>query len=193
MKRRVTVVLLAFVLALSFVGCAQPEEQISDDVKPTDEIKAEEPEKPKEPEAKEIVLGETITLDFAEITIKNIEFSYDILPDDTSSFYTHYAADSGQVYVHIDTDVKNLQKQGLPVDEFVNMEVDYNDGYKYNGSPVPEDTNTGFSYANITSIDPLQTLGIRLMADCPQEVAESENPVIVYLDFKGEKFFYKMK
>ena len=199
MKRKISVIVLSFALVFGMSACTQePEtekkpETVQNGVENVSEAEPAEEIKEEEVKEKEIVIGDVITLDFAEITIKNIEFSYDVLPDDTSSFYTHYPADSGKVFVHIDTDVKNMQKQSLPVDEFVQVEVDYNDGYKYDGEAIPEDTSTGFSYANITSIDPLETLGVRILADCPQEVVESENPVVVHLDFRGEKFFYKMK
>ena len=111
--------------------------------------------KPADDESKELILevGDVITSDKMEITINKIEFSYDVLPDNTSSFYTHYAADDGNVYIHIDTDVKNLSKRNLRCDEILTVKADYNDGFTYKGQTIVEDDATGFTYASISSID----------------------------------------
>ncbi len=125
-----------------------------------------------------------------EITINKAELSYDILPDDTSGFYNHYEADPGNVYIHLDLDVKNLAKQNLPCDEIIKATADYNGGYTYSGQAVPEDGSTRFTYANITSIKPLQTLGVHFLFQCPQEVAESQNPLSITLEPSGTKDSY---
>ncbi len=137
-----------------------------------------------------IAVGGVITTDAMEITINKAELSYDVLPDDTSGFYTHYAADPGNVYIHLDVDVKNLGKQNLPCDEIMKTTADYNGGYTYGGQAVPEDANTGFTYANITSINPLQTLGVHFLFQCPQEVAESQNPLSIMLEPSDTKDSY---
>ncbi len=124
-------------------------------------------------------VGDTITTDYAEITINKVELTYDVLPDDTSGFYTHYAAEAGSVYLHIDADIKNLGKQNLPCDDLALVTADYNGGYTYSGFAVPEDSTTGFTYANITSIKPLETMGVHFLFNCPQEVAESSNPLFI--------------
>ena len=126
-----------------------------------------------------ISVGDTIVTNYAEITINKIELSYDVLPDNTSGFYSHYEADSGNVYIHLDVDVKNLGKQNLGCDEILSATADYNDGYTYSSFAVVEDSNTGFTYANITSIKPLETLGVHYLFKCPQEVEESTNPLFI--------------
>lgn len=137
-----------------------------------------------------IAVGGVITTDAMEITVNKVELSYDVLPDDTSGFYTHYAADPGNVYLHLDVDVKNLGKQNLPCDEIMKTIADYNGGYTYSGQAIPEDGNSGFTYANITSINPLQTLGVHFLFQCPQEVAESQNPLSIMLEPSGTKDSY---
>lgn len=134
-------------------------------------------------------VGDVITTDRMEITIKKVELTYDVLPDDTSGFYTHYPADSGNVYIHIDTDVKNLQKQNLDCDDIMTVKADYNDGFTYKSMPIVEDPSTGFTYANITAIKPLESKGMRFLIDCPQEVEESDNPL--FLIFNADKQEYK--
>jgi len=150
-------------------------------------------EKAAKDEVSVVSIGDTIKDDRAEITINKIEFSYDVLPDNTSSFYTHYAAESGKVYIHIDTDVKNIQKQDLGCDELMSVKVDYNNGYEYDGFPVPEDSTTGFTYANIVGIAPLCTQGVRFLVDCPQEVEESQNPVKIIFTLSNKEYEYVIR
>lgn len=139
-----------------------------------------------------INVGDTIVADTMEITINKAELTYDVLPDDTSSFYSHYAADPGSVYLHLDLDVKNLGKQNLPCDEILSATADYNNGYTYNAFAVPEDSTTGFTYSNITTIKPLETLGMHYLFECPQEVEESENPLFVNIEPNTTKDIYTL-
>lgn len=140
-----------------------------------------------------IEVGDIITTDRMEITIKKIELSYDVLPNDTSSFYTHYPADPGNVYIHIDTDIKNLQKQNLACDDIMTIKADYNNGFTYDSITIPEDKSTGFTYANITSIKPLETFGVRFLIDCPQEVDETENPLVLLFNVDKQNFKYVIR
>ncbi|MCI8370911.1 MAG: hypothetical protein HFI75_00655 [Lachnospiraceae bacterium] len=126
-----------------------------------------------------ITVGSTITTNDMEITINKAELTYDVLPDDTSGFYSHYEADAGNVYLHLDTNIKNLAKQNLSCDKLGTVTADYNGGYTYTGQAIPEDSTTGFTYANITSIKPLETLGVHFIFKCPQEVAETQNPLFI--------------
>ncbi|WMJ90334.1 hypothetical protein [Anaerocolumna sp. MB42-C2] len=142
---------------------------------------------------KEIKEGDTISTDRMKIKIKKIELTYDVLPDDTSGFYTHYAADSGQVYIHVDTDVKNKQKQDLACDDIMTIQADYNDGFTYDSFTVPEDSSTGFTYSNITTIQPLQTMGIRFLIDCPKEVEEENNPLSLIFTVDDKKYKYILR
>ena len=140
-----------------------------------------------------ISVGQTIANENMEITINKVEFSYDVLPDDTSGVYSHYAAQPGNVYIHIDADVKNLQKQNLRCDKITTVIADYNGGYEYKSQTIPEDSNLGFTYANITSIKPLETLGVRFLIECPQEVETSTNPVYLKFNLDGTTYIYNIR
>ncbi|WP_027399173.1 hypothetical protein [Anaerovorax odorimutans] len=181
MKRKIFICLIVAAMLFSITGC----DSNSGSSDGNSGVKKDE--------VKKLAIGDVISNEKCEITINNIQFSYDVLPDDTSSFYTHYAAESGKVYVDIDTDVKNVQKQNLSCDNIMSVELDYNNGYKYSGQIVPENSSTGFTYANITDIAPLTALGVHFLIDCPQEVAESENPAKLTFDLDGTKYEYTMR
>lgn len=206
-RTRAICLLLIVLLCISFfTGCGIPKENKENansdsSITPesTPSVTAQTPNAPSEAASvpkninKQIVLGEPIATNRFEITIKNIEFSYDVLPDDTSGFYSHYEADSGHVYVHIDADIKNTGKQELSCDSLAEVTVDYNSGYKYTGQTIPESDSLGFTYAIITSINPLETLGVRFLVHCPEEVETSQNSVIVYLKIDNITYEYALR
>lgn len=196
------------VLALSVTACSSDDNQDSQIAKLQKEnssLKAEIAElkannvsesiesSAQENDLTEINIGDIISTENKEITINNVEFSYDVIPDKTDTIYSHYQADSGHVYIHIDTDIKNLQKQNLPCDEIMDVVADYNNGFTYNAFPVVEDSTTGFTYANIEAIKPLETLGMRFLIDCPQEVEESSNPIFLTFKVDGKNYKYTIR
>ena len=192
------IILIATTIALTFTGCASSEpvsnsEEVEQLKKEIESLQAENSDLKAQLDATveettasangvQVSVGDTITTENTEITINKVELTYDVLPDDTSSLYTHYAADPGNVYLHLDVNVKNLAKQNLSCEDILSATADYNNGYTYTGYPVPEDSTTGFTYANITSINPLETLGVQYLFKCPQEVEESENPLFITIE-----------
>lgn len=144
-----------------------------------------------EPEELLFKPGDVIVSNKMEVTINRVDFSYDVVPDDTSSFYTHYEADGGEVYIHIDTDVKNLSKKDLDCDEILTVKADYDDGFTYRGFAIVEDSMTGFTYASITTVDPLKTQGVHFLISCPEEVIESDKPLFIELKLDGTSEVYR--
>lgn len=140
-------------------------------------------------EVKKLKKGDTIETDNVSITLNKVELIYDVLPDNIDGLYEHYEAKKGNVYIAVDIDVKNLQKQNLSCEDVMTVTADYDSGYSYSGFAVVKDNTTGFTYASITSISPLESMGMKYLIDCPQEVEESDKPL--YLLFEVEKQTYK--
>lgn len=134
--------------------------------------------------------GDIITSDKRAVAINSIKFSYDVMPEDTSLFYTHYEADGGEVYIHIDTDVKNLSKKDLDCDDILSVKADYDEGFVYRGFAVVEDSK-GFTYALISSIDPLKTKKVHFLISCPEEVIESGKSLFIELKLNGTSEVYR--
>ena len=147
----------------------------------------------KKPEIKTIQQGEVIKTSSAEVTINKISLSYDVLPDKTSGFYTHYPAKKGNVYIDVDATVKNVQKQELRCDKVLTVEANYNNGYQYSSMPVVKDEKTGFTYANISAIKPLESRGMKFLVDCPEEVESSKNQLSLTINIDGEKYQYTIR
>lgn len=180
-------------LSVALVGCVNNStatvQKSTNDEQP---VSVEQPEEQKE-DSQQIKAGEKIVTDAMEVTINSVKLTYDVLPDDTSGFYTHYEADKGKVYISVDADVTNKAKQNLGCDEIGTIIANYNDGYTYRGFVVVKDSTTGFTYANITSVDPLETRGIKWLIECPQEVETSTNPLYLEISIEGQKFKYTVR
>lgn len=143
---------------------------------------------------KTISLGEKVVSSSYEFTLNKVELSYDVIPDNPPMYYSHYAAQTGEVYIHIDADVKNTQKQNIACDEVYSVTADYDGGYTYSGFSVVEDSDGDFTYANITSLKPLQTLGIHNLVNCPEEVESSGKPLFIIITLNdGTKYKYVIR
>lgn len=203
MKKLILVLTVACLIGVT--GCssgnnsqpkANPNSEIQDENSGdtgVDETLQDDTNKEEEKSVENIVsVGDTITTDSMEILINKVELTYDVLPDDTSGFYTHYPADSGYVYIDLDIDVKNIQKQDLMCDEILKAKADYNDGFEYTGMAIVDDSSTGFTYANISSIAPLATKGMHYLFSCPQEVEETDYPLFITISPNGTSETFKL-
>lgn len=141
-----------------------------------------------------ISLGEKVTTDNFEFTLNKVVLSYNVEPDNPPSYYTYYAASDGQVYIYVNASVKNLTQKNIRCDEVYSVTANYNNGYKYNGFNIVSDTDGDFTYANINSINPLQTMGVHCLVDCPKEVETSENPLNLTIKLRdGKEFLYTIR
>lgn len=154
---------------------------------------SEEETEVKEEASTTINIGDTITTENREVLINSIDFSYKVEPEDTSGYYNYYSADSGKVYIVMDADIKNLQKSDINCDKVMKVTADYNNGYSYSAFSIVEDKSLGFNYSNINSISPLETMGMRYLIDCPEEVATSDAPLIITISIDGENYNYQMR
>lgn len=194
MKKIVLMVLIcSFCLLLCACSANQPTN--TDNTTEQQEVEStEETTKSNKKEIEKISIGETITTDSFEFTLNKVELTYDAKPDNPPTYYSHYPADNGQVYIYVNASVKNLKKQGILCDEIYSVTANYNDGYEYNGFNIVTDTSGNFTYANITSLDPLQTLGVHYLIDCPEEVETSDNSLVLTIELNGgEKFAYAVR
>lgn len=202
MKKIILTVLIC-ALCLLLCACAVNQPANTDDntlsqQKTENQVEVESTEetttKTNKKEIKKISIGETITTDSFEFTLNKVELSYDVKPDNPPTWYSHYQADNGQVYIYVNASVKNLKKQSINCDEIYSVKADYNGGYEYSGYNIVTDTDGDFTYANITSLTPLQTLGVHCLIDCPEEVETSDNPLVLTIELNGgEKFTYTVR
>ncbi len=186
---------LALTLAMLFSLCAcgsssdtttpsneTPSNTTVEDVAPTENNPVEDvvpDEKPVESEPVEgkaepisVAVGETITLDFVEISIDEVGVAEDIKRSITNGNVTRTSGpetESGMSFIYIDGIIKNLDTNKLPVyDYFIgeflldkySYEIDTNDCDIINANGEP-----------LSTIAPLTTGSFRLYATIPNELA----------------------
>ena len=147
---------------------------------------------PPAPQVQTITDGNVITTPTKEVTIKKSEFSYDVMPDNPDSFYSHYTPDAGKVYIVLSVDVKNNGKADIECDELLGVKADYNNGYAYSGFAVV-DEGGDFTYANITSVSPLSTQAMKYLIECPEEVETSTAPLFLTITVDGVNYQYTIR
>lgn len=147
-----------------------------------------------QPENTSITIGQTVSIDAYDFTLNKVEFSHKVVPDNPPSYYTYYDAPANEVYIYLNASIKNKQKQSLECDEIYSVTADYNNGFTYRGSMIANDTDGDFTYANITSVEPLQTRGVHCLISCPDEVESSTEPLFLTITMKdGSKYKYTIR
>ena len=140
-----------------------------------------------------ISIGDVITTNDYELTLKNVEFTYEVLPPNTSSVYTSYPAESGKVYVHVSADVKNIMQRDIRIEELFTANVLYDGKYKYNGFTIVDDDN-GFDWVeSYVAATPLETCGAHSLIECPVEVDTSGKPVSVTITIGNTNYEYVLR
>lgn len=157
--------------------------------------KSEKKQKPAKKEIKNISIGDTVTTENYEFTLNSVELTYEVKPENPPTYYTYYNAPDGKVYIYVNASVKNLSKQSVGCENIYSANADYDGGYQYQASYIADDSNGDFTYASITSIDPLETLGVHCLIECPKEVESStDKPLFVTITFKdGSKYQYHIR
>ena len=132
--------------------------------------------------------------DVCEFYIDHTNITDDVMPPAPDSFYSHYVAEDGKVYVDICIAYKNLSTGDRSADEIINGVLVYSGKYEYRGFSIIEENNRGdFTYSNITSIAPLATEYVHYLFEVPMEVGSSAEPIEIEFSIEGNKYFYTVR
>ena len=134
--------------------------------------------------------GETVSIaDTCEFHIDYITVTQDVMPPQPGSWYSHYQAESGKMYVDLCIAYKNLSARDRSADEILNATLTYAGKYQYSGFSVIEEDNRGnFTYANITSIAPLSEEYLHYLFEVPAEVGTGEGALTILLNVDGNAY-----
>lgn len=150
-------------------------------------------------EAKDVVIvgiGDTITTEFFEYKIENVELTYEVLPPNTSSVYTSYPAEQGKVYLHMNGKLKNLMKRDIRIGETFTPVAIYGDGYVYDGFVIVEDDNSFDWNSSYSAGAPLETSGVHILVEMPDEIENTDENILLSLkttDGGTYQFNYRVK
>ena len=142
----------------------------------------------------EIKIGDMVETDSFTFKLNKVEITRRVQPDNPPSYYTYYQAEAEHTYIYVNASVTNKEKFSLECDEIYSVTADYDGGYQYNGFNIADDNDGDFTYANITSIEPLETLGVHCLIDCPQLIEEEGKSLFITIKLtNGSKYKYIIK
>ena len=134
---------------------------------------------------------EILVYSYASFKLIKTEYTQDVLPSDTSGYYSHYPVNdpASDVYYVVYVDVTNLSNANIVSDKILSIRAKYDGKYEYTANMVLEKKDgTGFDYGNITNIAPLETRRCLFMFEVPQKVQEM--PVELNIYFNGNEYGY---
>lgn len=168
--KKLLAILLTLTLVAAFASCGGNggEEEKASTVTDTVTEKAAEPEKI---EAEAVSIGNTITLDFAEITVNEAAVADDIRTSIKTGSITYTSgpqSSSSTEFVYVRGKIKNLSKSEISNPNVIgNVEID---GYSYEIKDfdiIEADGSSAYSIA------PLVEYTYTMYAEIPNELAES--------------------
>lgn len=160
-----------------------------------EEDTAEEVESEPAEELPVLETGVTVTIpDTAEFYLDYTDITEDVLPPTPASFYTHYEAEDGKVYVDVCVAYKNVEEKSIMADDAVSAALTYAGKYEYSGfSIIEKDSRSSFTYTNITSVKPLIVSYIHYLFEVPEELAEGTESIEVTLKIDGCTYIYTVR
>lgn len=142
----------------------------------------------------EIKKGEVMNTGKNEFFVEYSKITDDVMPPQPDSYYSHYEAESGKVYVEISIGYKNLSPRAQDADEIVSGKLIYDGKYEYTGfTTIEEDSRGDFTYTNITSIDPLTQEYIHYLFEVPEEVEKTTGTLEFSFSIDGNAYTYKVR
>ena len=132
-------------------------------------------------EPRQIVLGETVTLDFLEFTIGRAAWLYDILPPDTSTpLFRYLPGTEGERRLVLFGEIRNLTGETLEVQNLAS-EFLFNNTYAYAGRTVGMLEN--MVGAAESSVAAGETREVAIYASIPDALAEAVGGAVVHIGF----------
>ncbi len=134
---------------------------------------------------------EVVVDDVASFKLLGTDFTADVLPPNTSGFYTHYEVDdpSNDIYFVVYCDLANNSSSSIRADDMISIRAIFDGKYEYNCNMALEAKDgEGFDYANITSIDPLESRKGVFMFEVPKKVQDMDYELSLY--FYGNEYSY---
>lgn len=144
------------------------------------------------PKIQEIKLNESITVpDFCEFNIKDIVFAKELYSSNPAEYYHYYESkDPEATYLDIRILLKSLLPESKEVSDFIDIEIIYNNKYKYKAYPLAEKPD-GSDFDSFAYIDPLRKLLTHSFVEVPLEVSmETQKPLYLIIKANDKEYKY---
>lgn len=129
--------------------------------------------------------------DVASFKILDTDYTSDVLPPNTSGYYSHYPVDdpANDTYFVVYCDLTNLSASNIGADDMISIKAIFDDKYEYSANMALEEKDgTGFDYANITSVSPLETRKGVFMFEIPKKAQDMSVELSIY--FYGNEYSF---
>lgn len=124
--------------------------------------------------------GEKIEGDEFVFTLKSVKFEKEVKPNNISSVYTSYTADSGKTYIDLKATYYNNSKANVCVRDLPVVTADYNDGFTYDSFAIVDDGDGSFTWASSYVVcEPLSDCEMHALIEVPNEVESSDLPLFL--------------
>ena len=133
-------------------------------------------------EMEEIKIGDTIALDFVEMTIDSTGVSDTILPVDTSRVYSYISDIENEQYFYVKGTIKNLSGESYDVEDLFAQFV-FDDKYTYNAI-LAACANSNDFYDEY--VKPLGTVVYYIHASIPDELIQTYTHCSIVFGFQNE-------
>lgn len=130
----------------------------------------------------EIKFGETLPLDFVEMSVLNSSWSDTIKPTDTSFVYSSMADQDNESYFWISGNLKNISGDKYNVENIV-AEINFDEKYNYTAYLIADDGGSDF-YGS--SVKPMKSVKYYIYASVPDEIKNSYSTAKVIFGFKDK-------
>lgn len=130
--------------------------------------------------------------DVASFKLLDTKYTADVLPPNTSGYYTHYPVDdpANDIYFVVYCNLTNISASDIGADDMISIKAIFDGKYEYTANMVLEEKDgTGFDYANITNIAPLETRKGVFMFEVPKRVQDMSVELSIY--FYGNEYSCK--
>jgi len=127
--------------------------------------------------------GDTIELDFVEMSIEGISTAKAIYPDKYEKYISHYLEDiEGETYVCIYGNMKNISGETYEIIYNTYASILFDNQYNYEGAMIIDEGDS-LSYFSV-DFKPLQSAKYYIYASVPDEMLESYTTVNMTFGFK---------
>lgn len=190
--KKLLMLLLLVTLGMGLIVACGNKNNIDNATVDSNSVETEAPEKneiSKVDNTPVISIGESITTNECEFSIDYISITNDVMPPSPDNWYSHYEAEHGKVYVDFCVAYKNTANGNIDADKVVSGKMIYAGKYEFTGFPMIEkDNRSDFTYANITSIAPLTTEYVHYLFEAPEEVASSNQSIMLKMNIGGTDY-----
>ena len=124
-------------------------------------------------------IGDSIALDFVEISLLEYCCTEEILPSDTSGVYSYVADEEGEQYWCLVGNLKNTHGEEYDVEDMV-AELCFDNKYTYKAHLKADDGGNDF-YGN--NVKPLDSVKFYIYASVPDEMIEAYSSCTVKFGF----------